>query len=55
MNQKIAIPITDDGKLSEHFGHCDQFSIFNVDLTNKVIVNIENKKAPTHSPGVLPN
>ncbi len=50
---KIAIPVV-EGHLSAHFGHCDEFSIFDVDLENKTIVGRENAPSPPHEPGLLP-
>ena len=50
---KIAIPVT-NGKLSLHFGHCEQFAIFDVDLDNKKITEQDMLIPPAHEPGVLP-
>ena len=50
---KIAIPVT-DGKLSAHFGHCEQFAIIDVDSDNKNIKSQELVLPPVHEPGVLP-
>lgn len=50
---KIAIPITGD-TLSLHFGHCEQFAIFDVDNDSKQIRNQELVMPPPHEPGVLP-
>ena len=50
---KIAIPITGD-TLSLHFGHCEQFAIFDVDNDSKQIRNQELVTPPSHEPGVLP-
>ena len=50
---KIAVPIA-DGSLAIHFGHCDQFLIFEVDDDNKNIVGKADKIPPAHAPGVLP-
>lgn len=50
---KIAIPVT-NGKLSMHFGHCEQFAIFDVDLENKKITGQDLQTPPPHEPGVLP-
>ncbi|NLZ52294.1 MAG: dinitrogenase iron-molybdenum cofactor [Thermoanaerobacteraceae bacterium] len=49
---KIAIP-TDRGQVSAHFGHCEEFTIYDVDANNKVNSKevIEN---PGHEPGFLP-
>ncbi len=48
---KIAIPLA-EGKLTNHFGHCEQFAIIDVDgdrVHNKELVT-----PPPHEPGVLP-
>lgn len=50
---KIAIPVT-NGKLSMHFGHCEQFAIFDVDMENKKITAQDLQTPPPHEPGVLP-
>lgn len=48
---KFAIPIT-DGKLTEHFGHCREFAI--IDVNDKNILKKEILVPPPHEPGVLP-
>ena len=50
---RIAIPLT-GGKLSQHFGHCEQFAIIDVDNGSKSIKNQELVSPPPHEPGVLP-
>ena len=50
---KIAIPVVEE-KLSLHFGHCDQFAIFEVDADSKTIINRKDETPPPHEPGVLP-
>ncbi len=50
---KIAIP-TARGQLCLHFGHCEQFTLFEVDPQNKKIVGQEQLTPPPHEPGVLP-
>jgi predicted Fe-Mo cluster-binding NifX family protein len=50
---KIAIPIV-EGHLSAHFGHCEEFAIFDVDLENKKIIGQEKAPSPPHEPGLLP-
>ncbi len=50
---KIAIPLT-NGKLSQHFGHCEQFAIVDVDSDSKSIKNQELLSPPPHEPGILP-
>ena len=51
--QRIAIPVV-EGHLSAHFGHCEEFVIFDVDLEKKEIVGRETAPAPPHEPGLLP-
>ena len=48
---KIAVPTAND-LLCLHFGHCEVFSIFNVE--DGKIVSTEMKTPPPHEPGVLP-
>ncbi|MFO8048954.1 MAG: NifB/NifX family molybdenum-iron cluster-binding protein [Desulfosudaceae bacterium] len=48
---KFAIPMA-GGKLTLHFGHCQEFAMIEVD--NNEIVNRENLLPPPHEPGVLP-
>jgi predicted Fe-Mo cluster-binding NifX family protein len=48
---KIAIPTNRD-QLSQHFGKCDRFTIFEVDENQ--IVREHNLIPPRHQPGVLP-
>jgi predicted Fe-Mo cluster-binding NifX family protein len=50
---RIAIPLT-EGKLSQHFGHCEQFAIIDVDSDSKTIKSQELVLPPAHEPGVLP-
>lgn len=50
---KIAIPVT-NGKLSSHFGHCEQFAVVDIDADKKSIINTEMLTPPAHEPGVLP-
>ena len=50
---RIAIP-TSNGILCMHFGHCDQFTIIDIDPDNKSISNQEMVTPPPHEPGVLP-
>jgi len=48
---KIAIPLT-DGKLAAHFGHCEEFGIY--EIVNDEVIKSERKIPPVHEPGVLP-
>ncbi len=50
---RIAIPLT-AGKLSQHFGHCEQFAIIDVDSDSRNIESQELVLPPAHEPGVLP-
>jgi len=50
---KIAIP-TNNGRLSMHFGHCEQFALVEVNEADKTISNTEYLTPPAHEPGVLP-
>jgi len=50
---RIAIPLT-AGKLSQHFGHCEQFAIIDVDSDSRNIKSQELVLPPAHEPGVLP-
>lgn len=50
---RIAIPLV-QGKLSLHFGHCDQFAIFDIDDNLKKVINRKDAAPPAHEPGVLP-
>lgn len=48
---KVAVPLA-DGHLTNHFGHCEQFAVVNVqngNITGKEIVT-----PPPHEPGLLP-
>lgn len=50
---KIAIPMA-DGRLSMHFGHCQQFALVEVDETTRKATQTEMLTPPPHEPGVLP-
>jgi Mrp family chromosome partitioning ATPase/predicted Fe-Mo cluster-binding NifX family protein len=49
---KIAVPVA-NGKLCNHFGHCEQFAI--VEVENGNTVGIQHLVPPPHEPGVIPN
>lgn len=51
---KIAIP-TARGTLAPHFGHCESFTIMEVDEGNKKIIKTQSITAPPHQPGLLPS
>lgn len=48
---KIAIAVTDN-EISQHFGHCENFKVFDVEGTD--IVNSTVIPNPGHRPGFLP-
>lgn len=50
---KIAIPLT-AGRLSAHFGHCEQFALVEVEPSSKRIVQQTLVTPPPHEPGLLP-
>jgi predicted Fe-Mo cluster-binding NifX family protein len=50
---KIAIPVA-GGKLSMHFGHCEEFALFDIDPSTNTILKRETLTAPPHQPGLLP-
>jgi ATP-binding protein involved in chromosome partitioning len=50
---KIAIPMA-DGKLTNHFGHCESFALVDVDSAEKKILKREDIIPPPHEPGLLP-
>lgn len=51
---KIAIP-TANGKLCMHFGHCEIFTLVDVDPETKTIAGSVQLDPPPHEPGVLPH
>jgi ATP-binding protein involved in chromosome partitioning len=50
---RVAIPVT-DGKLSAHFGHCEEFALIDADRENRTITATVMHVAPPHEPGLLP-
>src|SRR6056297_3105672 len=48
---RIAVA-TNNGKVSGHFGHCEGFTVYNIE--DNVIESDEFLKSPKHQPGVLP-
>ena len=50
---KVAIPLV-QGKLSAHFGHCEEFALLEVDEQTKQIQEKVMHHPPQHEPGVLP-
>lgn len=49
----IALP-TSDGRLCKHFGHCERFTVFEVDQSKKKIIAKTVLVPPPHEPGLLP-
>jgi predicted Fe-Mo cluster-binding NifX family protein len=50
---KLAIPVA-NGRLSMHFGHCEEFVLVEVDPEEKKILSNTKLESPPHEPGVLP-
>ncbi len=50
---RIAIPVA-QGQLCQHFGHCEEFAIVDVNSQEKCISGIHRETPPAHAPGVLP-
>jgi ATP-binding protein involved in chromosome partitioning len=50
---KIAVPIT-GGVLSSHFGHCEQFVLFDVEADGRTIGRRQVLTPPPHEPGTFP-
>jgi len=50
---RIAVPLA-EGKLAQHFGHCEQFAIIDVDPRMRVLGGREDVTPPPHEPGLLP-
>jgi len=50
---RYAIPVN-GGMLAAHFGHCEGFSVFDVDDDSHEILSREFVPSPGHAPGVLP-
>jgi len=50
---KIAIPVAKE-TMCRHFGHCEQFYIYEIEADTKSIKNISKLTPPPHAPGVLP-
>jgi predicted Fe-Mo cluster-binding NifX family protein len=50
---KIAIPLV-GGKLSQHFGHCEEFVLLEISADAKTITGKSLHQPPAHEPGMLP-
>ena len=51
--RRIAVAVA-GGLTSLHFGHCDQFALFDVNREGRRIVSRRDVPAPPHQPGLLP-
>ena len=49
----VAVP-TAEGQLAMHFGHCQEFAVFDIDKTSNEITGQRRLTPPPHEPGVLP-
>jgi ATP-binding protein involved in chromosome partitioning len=52
--QRFAMPL-DNGMIADHFGHAPKFVFIDYDLTNNAAVKVEEKDAPPHEEGSIPN
>jgi predicted Fe-Mo cluster-binding NifX family protein len=50
---RVAIPIA-DGKLANHFGHCESFALLDIELQQRQLSDRQDVAAPPHEPGLLP-
>jgi len=50
---RFAIPLA-DGRLCNHFGHCQQFALIDVDENNTIMPDVKLIDPPPHEPGLLP-
>ncbi|MBZ5667563.1 MAG: NifB/NifX family molybdenum-iron cluster-binding protein [Acidobacteriia bacterium] len=50
---RIAVPLS-GGRLSQHFGHSEQFLFVDADLEQKQVLGRNVETAPEHAPRVLP-
>lgn len=48
-----AVPLS-NGRVAMHFGHCEQFALFDVDEAKNEIVKKEVVASPGHQPGLFP-
>ena len=50
---RYAVPVS-DGVVAAHFGHCQQFTLFDVDEAERTILKKTVVVPPGHEPGLLP-
>ncbi len=51
--QVVAVPVA-NGQLCGHFGHCENFALYDVDPQAKEMLGSRLVEPPPHEPGVLP-
>jgi ATP-binding protein involved in chromosome partitioning len=51
---RFAVP-TSDGVLCAHFGHCEVFTLVDVDRSSRKVLEVTTVPAPEHEPGLLPS
>lgn len=51
--KRIAIP-TYRGKLCAHFGHCEAFTVLDIDIEAMKVTSSQTLTPPEHAPGVYP-
>ncbi len=44
-NMKIAVPVTNNNQIDDHFGHCESYNIYNI-IENGEISGVENVPSP---------
>jgi predicted Fe-Mo cluster-binding NifX family protein len=49
--KRYAVPCA-EGRLAQHFGHCGEFAL--VDVDDGQVINVDFETPPPHEPGVLP-
>jgi predicted Fe-Mo cluster-binding NifX family protein len=49
----VAVPVV-NGVLGQHFGHCEEFALFEVEPDGRTVRDKKVLTAPPHEPGVLP-
>jgi len=50
---RYAVPVS-DRRLASHFGHCEHFALFDVDVASGTILGRQVVASPGHQPGLLP-
>ncbi len=53
LSHHVAVPLA-DGQIAQHFGHCEQFAVYQIDRGAKAIVDLQLLTPPPHEPGLLP-